>query len=544
MSDIALPPALDRVRALDPALAESLGEDLARLSRAGQALAWAQGWLPALLSAPGERAALLVVVEAARQATGAPRAWALTWRGDLASGRASFEALAGDGVQLEAPPQISRTVVGQVASLRRPLWSTLSAQGARFQAAESVQALVLRSVGCVPVGDHGVLWLEDPQRSGRFAPGMRLQVAALCALAGRVFEARRSTVLPAAVAAAPVEGLVGSAPAMQELYGAIRAFAPMPWPALVLGETGTGKEAVARALHALSPRGRAPFVAVNCGAIVETLAESTLFGNERGAFTGADRRSDGLLGRVGEGTLFLDEVGELSPALQVKLLRLLQEGAYERVGGREPLRFTGRVIAATHRHLDDPGRRGAFREDLYYRLAAGTVRVPPLRDRRSDVPDLARHLLARAAAELSLPSAPLIEAEALAELSGRAWAGNVRELENTLRGALALALARNEGRITWADLVSAGPARRPASPPVGRAPADAAPVAAPPPAPLPGDGIDADLDLQAATEAFQQARVRAALADARGNRSAAARRLGVSRQWLHRLLSRWDAVQP
>ncbi len=380
MSGLPLPPGLRRLRSIDPVLAEELKGDFERLSRAAGAVAWAQKQLDVLLAAPTAQDVLVAVVEAARATTGAPRIWALTWTGDLARGRASFEAVAGDGVALAAPPAVSRTVLGRVAEEGRPAWSDDAQQDARFQASESVQAFSLRSVGCVPLGENGVLWLEDPDRPGRFAPDMRMRVGALCALAGRVLGANRAAGPRRAPAprrtVEPVPGLVGATPAMAALFDSIRAFARMPWPALVLGETGTGKEVVARALHALSPRKDAPFVALNCGAIVPSLAESTLFGHERGAFTGADRRQDGVLAQAGGGTLFLDEVGELDPALQVKLLRVLQEGTYERVGGRETLHFKGRVVAATHRHLDDPGGRGDFREDLFFRLAAGIIRVP------------------------------------------------------------------------------------------------------------------------------------------------------------------------
>lgn len=544
MSGIPLPPGLRRLRSIDPVLAEELKGDFERLSRAAGAVAWAQKQLDALLAAATPQDVLVAVVEACRATTGAPRIWALTWTGDLARGRASFESVAGDGVALAAPPAVSRTVLGRVADEGRPAWSDDAQDDARFQASESVQAFSLRSVGCVPLGERGVLWLEDPDRPGRFEPGMRMRVGALCALAGRVLAAPGASGPRLASAprraVEPVPGLVGSTPAMGALFDSIRAFAPMPWPALILGETGTGKEAVARALHALSPRKDAPFVPLNCGAIVSSLAESTLFGHERGSFTGADKRRDGVLTQAGGGTLFLDEVGELEPSLQVKLLRVLQEGTFQRVGGRETLHFNGRIVAATHRHLDDPSRRGEFREDLFFRLAAGIVRVPPLRDRRGDIPALAHFLLQRAVDELPAairPEAGISLTEpALDELSGRAWSGNVRELENTLRGAVARVIARGDGVMDDGDLAPPTVEVVPvAPPPPGAVPV--APVAAfAPPAADPY----ADLDLKAATEAFQRDRIRAALVRTGGNRSAAARQLGVSRQWLHRLISRWD----
>jgi DNA-binding NtrC family response regulator len=544
--DIALPDGLRRLRQLDPRLAEELTGDFTRLSRAAGAVAWAQRQLGPLLAAPTEAAVLAAVVSAVRGLTGAPRVWALTWSGDLSRGQASFETVAGDGVALGAPPAVSRTVLGRVSANQRPAWTDDAQEDARFLAAESVQAFALRSVGCVPLGPRGVIWLEDPDQPGRFDAAVRLRVGALCAVAGRVLG--RTGASPAAPAAPPppavepVPGLVGQAPTMHALYSRIRAFAPMPWPALVLGETGTGKEAIARALHALSPRSEAPFVPVNCGAIVDSLAESTLFGHERGAFTGADRRKEGVLAQVKQGTLFLDEVGELSPALQVKLLRVLQEGAYQRLGGRETLQFSGRIVAATHRGLDDPASRGSFREDLFYRLAAGIIRVPPLRERRGDIPALANHLLARAAGEfVGEGRAPILGPATLHELEGRAWSGNVRELENSLRGALALCIAREGSTVEVSDLGVARPApiaATAAAPPATQLPANPRPTQPPaaPPAPA---APTWPTDLKAATEAFQRMRIEAALDRNRGNRSAAARELGVSRQWLHRLMARW-----
>jgi DNA-binding NtrC family response regulator len=298
------------------------------------------------------------------------------------------------------------------------------------------------------------------------------------------------------------------------MYDSIRAFSPMPWPALVLGETGSGKEGVARALHQLSPRAAKPFVAVNCGAIPETLAESTLFGHERGAFTGADRAQAGVVERVGEGTLFLDEIGELSPPIQVKLLRLLQEGTYERLGGRRTETFSGRILAATHRELDSAQTRGNFREDLYYRLAACVIHVPPLRERLSDVPLLARHLLRRSLDELPDRVRLELSEAALRGLSQRSWPGNVRELENALRGGIARAMAGGS-RILDAEHLGPVPS---------------------------GSGPSAIVmgGLNKATEAFQRQRIEAALEATGGNRTQAAKQLGVSRQWLHRLMSRWD----
>jgi DNA-binding NtrC family response regulator len=534
---------------MDPALAESLSDDFRRLARAGAALAWSDARLGPLIAADGDRALLQALVAEARALTDAPRVFALSWQGDGKTGRVSFRALAGDGETVPDPGAISHTIVGRVARDGRAAWSDDAAADARFQAAESVQMVALRSVGCVPIGAHGVLYLLDPEHPGRFPLGTRLKLTALCALAGRVLEARSQPVSRTVAPTPNLPGLVGAAPAMAELFDAVRAFAPMPWPVLVLGETGTGKEAVSRALHGLSPRSAEPFEAVNCGAIVPALAESALFGHEKGAFTGADRRREGVFSRVGSGTLFLDEVGELPAEVQVKLLRVLQEGTFARVGGERPIRFNGRVVAATLRPLDDVAQRGSFRDDLYHRLAACIIRVPSLADRRDDVPPLAAHLLERAARDLpGTPHLDLTE-DALAVLNGRAYPGNVRELENVLRGAVARCLARGETRIGAADVTRPATGTRSDAPHSEATPAHAtsappAPTAAPAhPAsvavPLPVSELDT-LPLLAATEEFQRQRIYAALDQHRQNRSAAARSLGVTRQWLHRLLRRWE----
>ncbi len=550
MAGISLPGGFDRLRRLDPALADRLGEDFTRLAQTSTALAWAHGQLPSMVAATSERALLSVVVERARELTGAPITWAVSWLGDLPSGRASYAAMAGDGATLDSPPALSRTILGRVVERGQPAWTDDAEQDARFRAAESVQAARLRSVGCVPLGRCGVLWLEDPDAPGRFSPAQRLRLSALCVLAGQLLGARRQRPPPPSqdLPFQAVPGIVGSAPCMQALAAAIHAFAPMPWPALVLGETGTGKEAVAHALHQLSDRASHPFVAVNCGTLVDSLAESTLFGHERGAFTGADRRQPGVVERVGRGTLFLDEVGELSPAVQVKLLRLLQEGVYERVGGRQVERFAGRVVAATHRPLDDEDARGLFREDLYYRLAACIIRVPPLRDRRSDIPALCRHLLHRATDELHLDATLSLSDDAVQELCERSWPGNVRQLDNSLRRACALTLARGQHTVTREDLGGWVPPVAATAPPAANiegaaaASTDTGSPTTPdaPAATSAPDAIDPSLDLKQATLAFQQARVQAALTACGGNRSEAARRLGVSRQWLHRLITRFE----
>ena len=224
-------------------------------------------------------------------------------------------------------------------------------------------------------------------------------------------------------------GLTGRSPSMIELYKEVARAAPSRATVLVTGESGTGKELVARAIHKHSPRASRAFIAVNCGALTETLLEAELFGHVRGAFTGADRDRRGLWEEADGGTLFLDEIGETSPAMQVKLLRALQEGEVKRVGASQPVRVDTRVVAATNRDLEKEVRAGSFREDLFYRLSVVTIRVPPLRERRTDVPLLAE-LFLRAAAAKGGRARLRFSAEALKLLVAYNWPGNVRELES------------------------------------------------------------------------------------------------------------------
>jgi DNA-binding NtrC family response regulator len=232
--------------------------------------------------------------------------------------------------------------------------------------------------------------------------------------------------------------IVGRSRPMQTLYKQIGQAGQASMNVLIRGETGTGKELVARAIHQHSSRAAKPFVAVNCTAIPETLLESELFGHERGAFTGAHVRRLGRFEEAGGGTLFLDEVGDLNPGTQAKLLRVLQEKYIQRLGGNEKIRVDARVLAATHRDLETAMKEKQVREDLFYRLSAMTIRVPSLRERSEDIPDLVRHCLSRFSGEAGV-AAPSIQLEAVDFLRRQSWPGNVRELENVIQRALLLA---------------------------------------------------------------------------------------------------------
>ncbi len=231
--------------------------------------------------------------------------------------------------------------------------------------------------------------------------------------------------------------LVGTSAAMRRVHDTIAQVAQASTTVLVLGESGTGKELVARAIHRRSRRNRGPFVAINCAAIPVTLLESELFGHERGAFTGAFARREGRFRLADGGTLFLDEVAELDPLIQAKLLRVLQEGEFERLGGTQTLRVDVRVVASTNKNLLEMARAGRFREDLFYRLNVISITLPALRERTEDIPLLAQHFLSRFA-EKNRKEVRTITREAMELLSAHDWPGNVRELENTIEHAVVL----------------------------------------------------------------------------------------------------------
>jgi len=280
-------------------------------------------------------------------------------------------------------------------------------------------------------------WLPKP-----FEP------AELERLVDRARAARQATAAGAAETDdGPPRTLVGESRALLEIGKTLARVAPSDTRVLITGESGTGKEVIARLVHTYSGR-RGSFIAVNCAALVETLLESELFGHERGAFTGAHAAKPGKFEQAAEGTLFLDEVGELPPTVQAKLLRVLQEGTFERVGGTRTLETHARIVAATNRDLSAEVAAGRFREDLLYRLAVVTLHVPPLRERREDILPLVRHLLARACRRLDR-SAVTLAPDAEAWLLARDWPGNARELDN----ALARALVHARGPVLTADVL-------------------------------------------------------------------------------------------
>jgi two-component system nitrogen regulation response regulator GlnG len=258
--------------------------------------------------------------------------------------------------------------------------------------------------------------------------------------------------------------LIGRSPAMQEIYRTLARLMSTDLSVMIAGESGTGKELVARALHDYGKRRNGPFVAINMAAIPRELIESELFGHERGAFTGATQRSAGRFEQAAGGTLFLDEIGDMPLEAQTRLLRVLQEGEYTTVGGRTPIRADVRIVAATHRDLRRLIQSGMFREDLFYRLNVVPIRLPPLRERPEDIPELANHFLAEAAEE-GLPH-KVLDPEAVERLKHHRWPGNVRELENLVRRLAALYSQETIGTdVIDSELSEAAPKEAPASAP-------------------------------------------------------------------------------
>ena len=319
----------------------------------------------------------------------------------------------------------------------------------------------------------------------------------------------------------PVEGIVGNSPAVRRMLEMIHTVAPSEATVLINGKSGTGKELVARAIHNQSQRRDGPWVAVNCAALTESLLESELFGHEKGAFTGADKRREGRFSQADGGTLFLDEIGELPLLLQAKLLRALQQGEVQRVGSDTPIIVDVRVIAATNRNLREEVSEGRFREDLYYRLNVIGVEVPSLRERREDIPVLAMAFLER----FALANRKEIKGftpQAMDALLKYSWPGNVRELENAVERAAILCLGEYISERELPMAVSSAPKNN-----------DAPTLAE-------LQGAAGEEPISMTLDEMERAAILRTLQDTGDNKSEAARRLGITRATLHNKLRRYD----
>jgi two-component system nitrogen regulation response regulator GlnG len=367
--------------------------------------------------------------------------------------------------------QVAGTVDAGLAHVRAGLPDVIVLDlGLRDQPGLEVYKQVRRISSRLPVivvaGSNGADAAIEPIKQGAydclFKPLDLSRLRRVVAEAFDVARRMRQPVLPEETGTDHDAGssIVGSCPAMQEVYKAIGRVAAQDLPVLITGESGTGKELAARAVYQHGPRVQGPFLALNCAAIPEPLLESELFGHEKGAFTGADRRRVGKFEQCNGGTLFLDEVGDMPLALQAKLLRVLQEQSFERVGGNETIRTDVRLIAATHRDLKAWSAEGRFRPDLYYRLSVFTIHLPPLRERGGDdLPRLVQHYLWRFSRELGR-EVRQVALEALERLRGYSWPGNVRELQSVLKQAI----LRAHGPVLLPDFLPELP-EAPAAPP-------------------------------------------------------------------------------
>jgi transcriptional regulator with GAF, ATPase, and Fis domain len=429
----------------------------------------------------------------------------------------------------DATVSVSRTVLELAAQRKRAVAVEDAVEDRVLRQARSVVRNQLRAVAVAPVllaGEVvGFLHVDRAQQPYTPEDAALLDCfAAAFALGGHLRAPAPAPVeasggrTVAAVATASLDGPIGVSAAWRAALRIADASAPASSTVLITGESGTGKEEIAAYLHRRSGRAAGPFVAVNCGAIAETLAESELFGHEKGAFTGSTASRTGSIEAADGGTLFLDEVGELSAAIQVKLLRVLQERVFCRVGSTIPRRVDVRFVAATHRDLEADVRAGRFREDLFYRLAVIRIKVPPLRERPEDVEPLTRALLARTAAALGRRD-PGIAADAVAALRRCRWPGNVRELGNALERALVLRPPDATGPISADEIASSideGP----------REPAAAA--------------VAGGTTLSSKVDALERAEIEAALRKARGVKARAAQALGLSRPTLDKKLADLD----
>ncbi len=419
--------------------------------------------------------------------------------------------------------EVSRTILRQVLEEGTAVLAGALIEGG-FNSVESLRAARLSSLLCAPLMLYGralgAVYLTAADPSTHFDEDHLQLVTVICRIAAVALNnARHVEQLESENdllrAESSVEhGMVGESAAVKKVYQVIARVAPADTTVLVRGESGTGKELAARALHQNSPRRERPFVAINCAALTETLLESELFGHERGAFTGAMAQKKGKLEVADGGTLFLDEVGEMPATLQAKLLRVLQEREFERVGGTRTIRVDVRVVAATNRDLEEAVRTGGFRQDLYYRLNVVSFEMPPLRERREDIPLLASYFVSKYAAKFKRKVTGL-SPEARACLVAYDWPGNIRELENAVERAVVLG---STDRVLPEDLPETV--------------LDAAPDPSAP-------GADTAPPVTRYHDALREAKrqlILRALEQSAGSFTEAARLLGVHPNYLHRLI--------
>ena len=432
-------------------------------------------------------------------------------------GNQKFSSLFAYPAKRREPVRVSRTITAQVMDQGVAILGADVPASGGLSGVESLVSLKVRSLLCVPLTVFqkvvGCIYLDTSSPATRFDRDHLELVASIAGISAVALENSRRLLwleqenLRLAAEINLQHNMVGESPAMKEVYHFLSRVAPTDATVLVGGESGTGKELVARAIHRNSPRASRPFVTINCAAIPEGLLESELFGYERGAFTGASSQKKGRLELADGGVVFLDEIGELAPALQVKLLRVLQERELERLGGSRPIPIDIRLIAATNKDLAAAVKARTFREDLYYRLNVVSLVVPALRERVEDIPILAEYFVAKFAAKCKV-KAKKISPEAMAGLMNYDWPGNVRELENAIERALVLGVSES---ICPEDLPESVLEKDPA----------------------PGTQ---EAKYHVAVTQLKKHLILTALEDTKGNYTEAARTLGVHANYLHRLV--------
>src|SRR5262245_7789069 len=559
----SLPPALRRMREDGPSarLYRTLSEEIDAVAGQGAAR---EGVPPAAQSedemdqerllklleinkqlnqAQDMRALLDTIMDVATNTIGAERGFLIL----VDEGKITFQTARNFRREEVKKPElkISSSLVRRVMKSGQPVLTDNATEDERFAEFQSVERLELKSIVSVPFrsGDEvmGAMYLDNPARKGAFGPGDLQFLQALSDQAAiAIRNVRHATQMAELnkqlernldrksgqleVASRALAGratkhtydeIIGESPQIREVLLLLDKVVDTDVPVLVQGESGTGKELIARAIHRFGRRKDGPFVPVNCGAITETLMESELFGHVKGAFTGAVADKKGLFEAANNGTIFLDEIGEMSVDMQKKLLRVLQERELRPVGGKGVIKVDVRVISATNKNLRQMMQEGRFREDLYYRIAVINVDMPALRERAGDVPLLVDFFVKKAARDLGLVEKP-IDPEALAALTAYSWPGNVRELDNEVKKALTL----SEDRITIDDLSEQIQTDHPGEEPEL--------VAA-----------DAGRTLKETMEKTEKARIERALDKTGGNQTRAAKELGISRVWLRKKMEKY-----
>ncbi len=438
------------------------------------------------------------------------------------------------------PFRISRSLVDHVRAAGRVVHVPVAASDPVARTFHSVRSEGISSAVALPIQALGKMLgvvYADCTREGAVLSAEDLQRMAFCSR--MLASSLGNRVLVRSLLDRERDGtraahwaLETRSPACAELVQRVELYAPADYTVLLRGETGTGKEVIARALHDLSRRRLGPFVPVNCAAIPEQLMESMLFGHEKGAFTGALQARRGHFEEAHGGTILLDEIGDMALELQAKILRVLQDRVVTPIGGRRQVRVDVRILAATHQDLERMVREGRFREDLYYRLRELEIALPPLRERREDIPTLAERFVRLAAEELGYDEVPAIAPEAVAKLVAAPWRGNIRELQHVVKGA---ALRAGGGAISPAHLELDRPSLAPG------APAAAADAVAEPAAPAAGDGA---ATWKERLEAQEREALQRTFAEAGGNLTRAAELFGVPRTTYREKLTRHGLLPP